>query len=81
MEIVDLQAEGPEGPPLAVRELADGLAFWDSRRGWGKTLATLTTRNGLMKTLMDGSRRNGGGRFSDGSIGGKPPEAGMTARS
>ena len=37
MGIDDLLPESAT-PSLAVRELVDGLAFWDSRRDWGKDL-------------------------------------------
>jgi hypothetical protein len=38
MGIVDLRLKEPAAPSQAVRELADGLAFWDSRRDWGEDL-------------------------------------------
>jgi hypothetical protein len=38
MGIADLRAEEPTSPSRAVHELADGLAWWDSRRGWGQDL-------------------------------------------
>jgi hypothetical protein len=38
MEIAKLRVEGPASSSRAVREMADGLAFWDTRRGWGKDL-------------------------------------------
>jgi hypothetical protein len=38
MGIVDQRAEEPAAPAPAIRELADGLGFWDSRRGWGEDL-------------------------------------------
>jgi hypothetical protein len=37
MEIGELPAAEPTVPSLAVRELTDGLAFWDIRR-WGRDL-------------------------------------------
>src|SRR4030088_854161 len=36
MGVVDPRVEEPTSSSRAVHELADGLAFWDSRRGWGK---------------------------------------------
>ena len=38
MGIADLGVEEPTSSSRAVDELADGLVFWDSRRGWGKDL-------------------------------------------
>jgi hypothetical protein len=38
MGIADLRVEEPTSSSRAVHELADGLAFWDSRRGWGQDL-------------------------------------------
>ena len=35
MGIADLRVEEPASSSRAVHEMADGLAFWDSRRGWG----------------------------------------------
>jgi hypothetical protein len=38
MGIADLRVEEPPSSSRAVHEMADGLTFWDSRRGWGKDL-------------------------------------------
>jgi hypothetical protein len=38
MGIADLPVQEPAPSFRAAREIVDGLAFWDSRRGWGEDL-------------------------------------------